>query len=95
MSAGVLVGDRIMKCIGLALSDGRAFVYVRVLLGDGVFLSDGAVLSDGVVLSDGAVLSDGMVLSDSVMQALSARVNGDETASANMEVDTGMDYLGF
>jgi hypothetical protein len=35
------------------------------------------------------------MLSDSIVQAQSATVNGDGTSSMDLEVDTGVDYLGY
>jgi hypothetical protein len=48
-----------------------------------------------VVLADSTVLGNGILLSDAVLQAQSARINGDEITEMDLEADTGMDYLGY
>jgi hypothetical protein len=64
-------------------------------LGDGVLLSDGVLLGDGVLLSDGVLISDGVLLADIYLQEQSGGLNGDATASMELAVDNGVDYLGL
>ena len=94
LSDGVLVGDNILTSNGVLLGDGAVFCSKGVLLGDGVLLNDGVLLGDGVLIGDGVLLADGVLLGDSYLQAQSAAFGGDTTPSMELEVDSGVDYLG-
>jgi len=95
LSDGVLIGDNILTSNGVLLADGTVFCSAGVLMGDGVLLSDGVILGDGVLIGDGVLLSDGVLLADASFQAQSALIFGDPTKAINLEVDTGVDYLGY
>lgn len=95
MSSGVVLSEHILTSHGITISEGDIFLGTGTLLSDGVMISDGVMLSDGVVVSDGVMISDSVMLSNSIMQAYSAAVNGDATTLLEVEVDTGLDYLGF
>ncbi len=86
---GVLLGDEIKTSDGVLLGDGTLFCSNSVLLDDGV------LLADGVLLGDGVLPGDGVLLGDAYLQALSAAFSGDDTPSMELEVDCGVDYLGY
>ena len=94
-SSGVLLGDSIKISNGTTMSGGGYFCASGVLLGDGVLLSDGVLIGDGVLLGDGVLIGDGVLLGDAIAQASSAMLGGDPTDSMSIEVDTGVDYLGY
>ena len=98
---GVLLGDGVLISNGVLIGDG-VLISDGVLLGDSIMTSNGVLLGDGtllcssgVLLGDGVLLSDGVLISDSIMQAQSATLGGDATASMAIEVDLGLDYLGY
>ena len=89
MSDGVLMGNNIMVGNGVLMGEGSILCSVSMLLGDGV------LLNDGVLMSDGVLMADGVLLNDAYMQAQSATLGGDETTSMELELDSGVDYLGL
>jgi hypothetical protein len=48
-----------------------------------------------VIIGDGAVVGDNALQADAALQAQSATANGEETPSMELEVDSGVDYLGY
>ncbi len=95
MSEGVLIADSIKTATGVLLGEGNLLCSVGLLLGDGVLLADGALMNDGVLVGDGVLIGDSVLLSDAYMQAQSATLGGDETSSMEIELDSGVDYLGL
>jgi subtilisin family serine protease len=88
MSSGVLISDNILVSSGVLISDGNPFMGTGVLVSDGVLLNDGTLLADGVLVSDGVLISDTTLQSSFTTQAQSAQLNGDNTASMKVIVDT-------
>lgn len=88
MSSGVLISDNILVSNGVLINDGSAFIGTGVLISDGVLLTDGTLLSDGVLVSDGVLIADTTLQADYNYLAQSAQVNGDNTNSMKVIVDT-------
>ena len=86
---GVMFGDNILTANGVLFGEGSIMCSVSVLLGDGVLLVDGALFGDGVLFNDGVILTDAYT------QAQSATMGGDETSSMELELDSGVDYMGL
>ena len=82
MSSGISLGSNIMTSNGVLVGDGVPFMWVGLLLGDGVLISDGVLIGDGVLVSDSLLLSSGVLIGDSI-DPQSVLVNGDNTACMN------------
>jgi len=95
LSSGVLIGDQIMTSSGITLSEGTPFLSCGVLIGDGILIGDGVLIGDGILIGDGVMVGDSVLMSDAMLQAQSAQANGDDTSSMQLQIDTGVDYLGY
>jgi len=80
MTSGISLGSNIMTSNGVLVGDGVAFMWVGLLLGDGVLIADGVLVGDGVLISDSVLLSQGVLIGDSSLDPQSVLINGDNSA---------------
>jgi len=80
MTSGISLGSNIMTSNGVLVGDGVPFMWVGLLLGDGVLIADGVLVGDGVLISDSVLLSQGVLIGDSSLDPQSVLINGDNSA---------------
>ena len=95
LSSGIIFGDHVLTCDGGTLANGIPFLNVESLKADGIIFGDNTIFGDGILFSDGIIFGDTTLRGDAVTQAQSARTNGDLTSAMELEVDTGVDYIGY